>query len=191
MLWLTNTCINQDASLQAQLQCDLELIWSRNTMSSVAEESYAWMQALRYAKHLLARIPLPWKPVIKLFEFLITVTAIKNEITFVPVSRWKLWPLEFLGWIFFYTSICHLSEQILTQMVQYTLKRKCNGGFHLKKDTVITQATRLFCEGIWSPGRAWEPVRGIEVPQTLRLFVHWAEHRLSNYPQVSVHSYEL
>lgn len=67
----------------------------------VAEESYAWMQALRYAKHLLARIPLPWKPVIKLFEFLITVTAIKNEITFVPVSRWKLWPLEFLGWIFF------------------------------------------------------------------------------------------
>lgn len=55
------------------------------------------MQALGSARHSLVHMPLPWKSVIKLLGFLITITAIRDEITFVPVSWRKLWPLEFLG----------------------------------------------------------------------------------------------
>lgn len=69
--------MNQDASLQAQLQCDLELIWSRNNVCMV-EGNSTLMQALGSTKHLLVHIPLPGKLVSKLFEFLIIVTAIKK-----------------------------------------------------------------------------------------------------------------
>lgn len=69
--------MNQDASLQAQLQCDLELIWSRNNVCMV-EGSSTLMQALGSTKHLLVHILLLWKLVSKLFEFLIIVTAIKK-----------------------------------------------------------------------------------------------------------------